>query len=375
MLSAIEPTRFPWLDYKKYSFSLGLTSPAGAFLSGATASAFDGERVVVAGGMAQQARLAWTKIETVLEAAGQSLEDVTRVVEYVPAHALEMYQEAAAVRVEVLGGREICVNTVPLRRLLREDALIEIEATTVGKPSDVSAGLIHLPTILPLKDGEICYPGDVVGQTARIFEIADEMLTAMGSDLSHVVQTTDFLVREARKDYRASGQPRFERLGPVYPGAAGIMQPKLLHPEAMVQYDMIASRDTPERIHVPGWDRYNSLSYSAGVKAGKLIFGSGFGSMNPATEAVFHEGDIAAQADLIYSSIATMLAVGGAKMADVVKTVEFIEEPFIADYRKVAGVREKWFGKPFPGATGVVAEGILKREMVIEIIPVAVISE
>ena len=86
------------------------------------------------------------------------------------------------------------------------------------------------------------------------------------------------------------------------------------------------------------------------------------------------DGDVVAQADLIYSSIATMLAVGGASMADVVKTVEFVEEQTLPDYRGVADVRAKWFGKSFPAATGVVAEAILKREMVIEIIPTAVIA-
>lgn len=375
MLSAIEPASFPWLDYKKYAFTLGRATPAGAFLSGATASEFDGVHVVVSGGMEAQCRLAWKKIEATLAADGKSLADVTRVVEYVPVRALEMYGEAAGVRAEVLGGREICVNTVPVKTLLRPDALIEIEASAGVEGSEVSKGVIHLPTILPLKDGEICYPGDVVGQTARIFEIADEMLTAIGSDLSHVVQTIDFLVPEARKAYRASGKPRFEALGPVYPGAAGIMQPRLIHPEAMVQYDVTASRDTPERVRVPGWDRYDDLSYSAGVKAGKMVFGSGFGSMNPATEQVWHDYDVVAQADLIYSSIATMLAVAGAKMSDVVKTVEYVEEPQLADYKGVAEVRRKWFGDALPAATGVCVHGILKREMVLEIVPIAVISE
>ncbi len=376
MLDAIEPTSFPWLDYKKYSFTLGKTTPAGTFLSGASASRFDGSHVVVEGGMADQCRVAWAKIANLMEAAGKSLDDVTRVVEYVPVRALEQYAEAAGVRAEVLGGREITVNTVPVKGLLRPDALIEIEASAGVESAGVTKGIVHLPTILPFgADGEIAYKGDVVGQTARIFEIASDMLTKLGLDLSHVVQTIDFLVPEVRGDYRASGKPRFDALGPVYPGAAGIMQPRLLHPDAVVQYDITASRDVPERIHVPGWDRYHNLSYSAGVKAGKMIFGSGFGSMNPATEEVWHDYDVVEQADLIYGSIATMLAVGGAKMSDMIKTVEYVEEPTLKDYRGVAEVRREWFGKDFPAATGVVVHGILKREMVIEIVPIAVCSE
>ena len=122
MTSVIEPAVYPWLDYRKYSFSLGLTTPAGVFLSGSSGSRFDGKHVVVSGGMAAQAKLAWTKIAATLEAAGASLEDVTRVVEYVPFSALEQYGEAAGVREEVLAGRPVCVNTVPVKRLLREGA-------------------------------------------------------------------------------------------------------------------------------------------------------------------------------------------------------------------------------------------------------------
>ncbi|RII38633.1 hypothetical protein DL237_10225 [Pseudooceanicola sediminis] len=375
-MSAIEPTSYPWLDYRKYAFALGRKTPAGLFLSGATGSEHIDGAVVTRGGMAAQARLAWAKIAAVLEAEGKSLQDVTRVAEYVPIAALEQYGEAIGVRTEILGGREICVNTVPVKGLLRPDALIEIEANTDIAAAGISKGVVHLPTILPLKNGEICYPGDVVGQTARIFEVAEEMLLAMGLDLSHVVQTIDYLLPSVRRDYRGAGQPRFDALGPVYPGAAGIMQPGLLHPDAVVQYDITATRDVPERIRVPGWDRYDSLSYSAGVKAGKLVFGSGFGALNCATGECFHDYDIVAQADMIYASIQTMLAVAGAKMSDVVHTLEFVESQTLEAYKGVADVRRKYFGSQvLPAATGVVCEGILKRSFVIEIVPIAVISE
>ncbi|WP_407493787.1 Rid family hydrolase [Pseudooceanicola sp. MF1-13] len=374
-ITVIEPDSYPWLDYKKYAFALGKKTPAGLFLSGKTGSAYADGAVSTKGTMTDQAKLAWDKIERVLAAEGFDLSAITRVVEYVPIGSLEAYEEAVAVRQNVLGDREVCVNTVPVKALLRPDSLIEIEVTTDIAAEGLSKGIVHLPTIQPLKDGEIAYPGDVVGQTARIFEIADDMLTKMGLGLDHVVQTIDYLVPEVRRDYRASGKPRFDALGPVYPGAAGIMMPGLLHPDAVVQYDITASRDTPERIRVPGWDRYDNLSYSAGVKAGKFIFGSGFGPLNPATDECFHDYDVVAQADMIYASIQTMLAVAGAKMADVVHTLEFVEAQTLDEYKAVADVRRKYFGKTLPAATGVVCEGILKRSFVIEIVPIALISE
>ena len=53
--AAIRPERFPWFDYSRYSFSLGLSlGPDRATLSGHSASAYDPERarIVVDGGMA-----------------------------------------------------------------------------------------------------------------------------------------------------------------------------------------------------------------------------------------------------------------------------------------------------------------------------------
>jgi enamine deaminase RidA (YjgF/YER057c/UK114 family) len=239
--------------------------------------------------MTRQARTVYDKIGATLEAAGRSFADVGRVVEYVTREGFERYAKAEAVRNEVFGIRAPAVNTVPVARLLRSDAFIEIEVTagdfvasSPGLPvARESAGVIYLPTFLPTDDrGEIVSPGDVVSQTEQIFKNAEKLLARLGTDLSHVVMTVDYLATAARKNYRASGHVRMSYLGPIYPGAAGIVQPRLLHPDALVQYDIIATRDQPTLID-PGWDRYRSLSYSAGVRAGKLVFMSGQVAMDP----------------------------------------------------------------------------------------------
>ena len=80
--SAIKPRRFPWYDYERYTFSLGLSVGERTFLSGHSASEYDAgaREIVVKGGMREQARTAWAKIEAILEAAGRSQADVVRVV-------------------------------------------------------------------------------------------------------------------------------------------------------------------------------------------------------------------------------------------------------------------------------------------------------
>lgn len=375
-MSVITPLSYPWLDWRKYSFSLGRVTGGGTWLSGNTASYFNPEsrHVEVPAGMAAQVRVAWEKIAVTLEAAGQSLADVTRVVEYLPPEGIEAYAQTEATRREILGAVNPTVNTVPVRRLLRPGALIEIEVSTGTKDPSYTSGLVYLPTVLPVDEaGNVVGKGDVVAQTEQIFRNAEKQAKALGLNLSHVVMTSDFLRPEARKMYRHSGEVRREWLGPVYPGAAGIMQPRLMHEDALVQYDFILSRDVPERIDPPTWRRYDRLTYSAGVKAGKLVFPSGMGAMDIETETFPVEG-VVAQADLIYETLGTLMKHAGGTIHDVVKTIEFITEDSVADYRGLSEVRRKHFGDTFPAATGTVCGGLLKREMNIEIVSVAVLG-
>jgi len=81
----LKPKHFPWFDYTRYSFSMGLQSASGTYLSGNTASEFDPavKRIVVKGGMTDQVRTAWAKVGAILESGGLSYANVTRVVEYV----------------------------------------------------------------------------------------------------------------------------------------------------------------------------------------------------------------------------------------------------------------------------------------------------
>jgi len=98
--TAIRPESFPWFDYSRYSFSLGLSlGPDRATLSGHSASEYDPDRsrIVVNGDMACQTRTAYRKIERILGAAGLGLEDVVRVVENVTVAGMDHYAQAETV--------------------------------------------------------------------------------------------------------------------------------------------------------------------------------------------------------------------------------------------------------------------------------------
>jgi enamine deaminase RidA (YjgF/YER057c/UK114 family) len=375
--TVLKPKHFPWFDYTRYSFSMGLRSATGTYLSGNTASQFDpaARRIVVKGGMTDQVRTAWAKIGAILESGGLSYADVTRVVEYVKPEGIERYAEADAVRKEVFKGAQPVVYTVPVKALLRPDAFIEIEVTASPVPGKKeTAGVVFLPTVQPVDErGKIIGAGDVVAQTRAIFEKAGRMLAALRVSFDRVVKTCDYITPAALSTYKGTGRVRKDHLGPVYPGAAGILMPRLIHPEALIQYDFIASRDTPVAVN-PGWTRYQKLTYSPAVRAGKLLFMSGQGSLDPATERVVHEGDVVAQAEYTYGNVLKVLEAADAGPEHLVKTIEYVTPAALPRYRDVAKVREKLLREPWPASTGLICEALLRPEMQIEIDPFAVLD-
>jgi enamine deaminase RidA (YjgF/YER057c/UK114 family) len=250
-------------------------------------------------------------------------------------------------------------------------------ATDVGSrasPARDSAGVVYLPTIQPVDaQGRIVGAGDIVAQTAYIFEQAGKMLAALGLGFHNVVKTVDYLTAQGLAQYKGTGRIRKQHLGPIFPGAAGLMMPRLVHPEALIQYDFIASRDVLECIN-PGWTRYEKLTYSPAVKAGKLLFMSGQGALDPATERVVHEDDVEAQAEFTYHNILKVLEAACAGPQNLVKTIEYVTPNALADYRNVAGVRAALLRTPYPASTGLICEALLRPEMKIEVDPFAILD-
>jgi enamine deaminase RidA (YjgF/YER057c/UK114 family) len=392
--TAIEPAEFPWYDYQGYTFSLGLALDGHAINSGHSGSAFDpakGKPDVV-GGMGEQAETAYAKQAAILAAAGLSFADVTRVVENVTIAGLDHYDEAREVRERLFGEHRPTVSTVVVDRLVRAKALIEVEVhaspgggealvigsdgtwrrETVRRGHD---GAVYLPTLLPIDaDGEIVAPGDVVGQYFYCLERAGELLEKAGLSLSHLVSTVDYSTPETRERYPKTGRARRDLLGPVYPGAAGILMSRLHAPGVLLALDAVASTYLPEPVN-PGWARYDTLTYLPGLKAGNTLYMSGFASLDMETQQATHAGDLRKQAEATYGAIAQTLAAVGATPADLLTTVEYVTPAGLPDYRVVADVRKEILSAPYPASTGIVCGGLLRDEFLLEVVPTAIIPE
>ena len=395
-LQAIRPESFPWFPYDGFTFCLGLSEGQAAWTSGHTAAALDASlgKMTVGGPMEQQARTAYDKVLTILAGAGFGPADVTRVTENITVRGLEEYDAAVAVREELFAGADPTVRTVVVERLVRSTAYIEVELHAIdggGKqllvssearaegtwqPSSVTEGhdgTVYLPTVVPVDaDGDVVHPGDFAGQYAWCLDRAGELLERVGLSLDHAVTTYDYSTPETRSVYRQTHRIRKERLGGagVYPGAGGILMSRLHHPDALVAIDVTASRHPLELVN-PGWSRYDTLTYSPGVKAGRTLYMSGFAALDMETQEALHPGDLGAQAEVTYGAILHLLEHAGLGPTDLLETTEYCVASALPDYRVVAPVRERLLSPPWPASTGAMCQGLLRPEFLLEVFPTA----
>ncbi len=391
---AIEPQDFPWFKYADYTFSLGLATQNDAFISGHTASVFDSEtkRMVVHGDMRDQVNTSYDKIERILETAGMNFSDITRIVENVTAKGLPHYGESESVRIHRLNGHKPTITTVIVDSLLRPEAFIEIEVyATKGGGSKLATGSdlgftkntvveghdgsIFLPTLLPIDgSGNVMHAGDFVAQYRYCLERGAELLGKIGLSLANAVTTYDYSTPATRQIYGKTSKVRKELLGGagVFPGAGGILMSQLHEPDVLIAIDLVASRHELKAIN-PGWSRYDTLSYTPGVLAGKTLYMSGFAALDMDTQKAIFPGDIVAQAEVTYQGIIKVLNAAGVGPEALVNTIEYVVPEGLKEYRGVAKVREKLLKKPWPSSTGALCNSLLRPEFLLEVFPLAVL--
>ena len=97
----------------------------------------------------------------------------------------------------------------------------------------VAGDLVHLPSVHTTS-------GEFRDQYRWCLARLGELLHAAGLGLDALVRTTDFTATATRAEYPRCGRPRRELLGPVFPGAAGILVDTPVSPGASVSLDALA---------------------------------------------------------------------------------------------------------------------------------------
>lgn len=117
-----------WPHYAKYTFSPAVKRGNLLFISGITAADETGQ-IVEKGDIVGQTKRIFEKIGRILEAAGATFDDIVKTVDYIT--TTENYRGTAEVRRQYFKSGFPTATGVIVKGLLREDALIEIDAIAV----------------------------------------------------------------------------------------------------------------------------------------------------------------------------------------------------------------------------------------------------
>jgi enamine deaminase RidA (YjgF/YER057c/UK114 family) len=322
---------------------------------------------------------AYARVGTDLAAAGRGWDDVARVTELVPMARRRDHAEVDAARLDALGAARPAVVTVVVEPLAA-DGRFALEVDVVGDSPDPGGpaarrapdGAVYLPTVLPVdEDGAVVHPGDFRSQYAWCLERAATLLADLGLGPEHLVQTIDYTTPATRDTYARCGRPRREVLGPVYPGAAGILVGALAHPDAAVAFELIASRHRPTAVN-PGWERYETLTYNPAVLAGPGLYGSGFAALDPVSQKAVHDADPAAQAAFTYGSILAVLTAADAGPEDLTGMREYLTPAGAGAAAAIAAGRVATLGAEVPTTT-LGCGTLLRPEFLLEAVPTAIL--
>jgi 2-iminobutanoate/2-iminopropanoate deaminase len=108
------------------------------------------------------------------------------------------------------------------------------------------------------------------------------------------------------------------------------------------------------------------------VATGKMLFVSGQIAIDPATNQLVYEGDVAKQTEQVMANMAAILTEAGATFEDVVKTSVFLKD--MHDFATMNGVYARYFEEATAPARACVEVARLPKDVLVEIDCIAVIG-
>ncbi|TAD80109.1 MAG: RidA family protein [Oscillatoriales cyanobacterium] len=105
--------------------------------------------------------------------------------------------------------------------------------------------------------------------------------------------------------------------------------------------------------------------YNQAIVANGMLFASGQISIDPTTNQLIHEGDVAAQTERVMQNLQAVLEAGGTSFANVVKTTIFLAN--MDDFATVNGVYAQYFDEATAPARATVEVARLPKSVLVEI--------
>jgi 2-iminobutanoate/2-iminopropanoate deaminase len=114
-------------------------------------------------------------------------------------------------------------------------------------------------------------------------------------------------------------------------------------------------------------------SYNQAIAVtGKMLFVSGQIAIDPATNQLVYDGDVAKQTEQVMANLEAILKAAGATFEDVVKTGVFLKD--MNDFATVNGVYGRYFNESTAPARACVEVARLPKDVLVEIDCIAVIA-
>jgi enamine deaminase RidA (YjgF/YER057c/UK114 family) len=114
-------------------------------------------------------------------------------------------------------------------------------------------------------------------------------------------------------------------------------------------------------------------TWSDAVKKGKIIALSGLVATDE-NHRTLHPGDLKGQMRVIFEQMEKILEMAGGSLDDVIKTVDYITPQAVPEYPETADIRREYFKGNYPAATGIIVNGLLHKDWLIEVEALAVLD-
>ena len=131
---------------------------------------------------------------------------------------------------------------------------------------------------------------------------------------------------------------------------------------------------TKEVLYPPAWKKPRGYSNLIKATGGTILFAAGQAASDAQGNLV-GEGDICRQYEQILSNIQEVMAVGGAKMTDIVRLTIYCtdRDAFLAKGKECGQIHKKYFGYYYPASTLVEIKRLFFDSMLLEIEATAMI--
>lgn len=249
---------------RRLTFRAGVEKGGVAWFSGTT-----GRRRDSSGGevyppdLMEQAAAIYEKHQQALEELGFSFTQVVKTVDYLTADALPNYRATAGVRRHYLGKAFPASTGVVVHRLLRQEALLEVDMVAVkGHREEVNPGwdryreLTFSPGVLVEgflflsgmgaihpKSNEVVGVGNLAVQAEQCYTLVAMVVEEAGGSLEDVVKVVEYLTPSALGERELLEEVRRQFLPD---GGYALSQPvvqRLLRPEMLLEVEAVAVLD------------------------------------------------------------------------------------------------------------------------------------